>query len=137
MSELGARLAAITAALAARYPARVVADDLVDFAMRQDADLKAGVFTLISIGEDHFHPGLQMEMDYGRHRMLLVAQIRLTETSAPSATQEAELTLRDEVRAFLGALPPALAALVCTGWRQSAQSDHPDGWVSFDLEFKP
>ena len=136
MSELGTRLASISSALAARYTARVVSRDLLDFSMRKDADLKKGVYTLVSIGERDFPNFNGMAMQFGRHRMLLVGQIRLAETAVPSDTEEAELTMRDEIKTFLDNLPLALAPLVATGWQQSAQSDHPDGWISFDLEFK-
>ncbi|MBI5920266.1 MAG: hypothetical protein HY847_01305 [Betaproteobacteria bacterium] len=139
LSELGTRLEAIKVAMATRYPARVVTRDLKGFAEHKDADLKKGIYSLVSIGEGKFKVAPRISMGWGKHGMLLVGQIRLDEKTKPnpSDVEEAELLMRDEVKAFLENLPLDLATLTCTDWRQSAQSEHPDGWISFDLEFKP
>ena len=139
LSELGTRLEAIKVALAARYMARVVTRDLKGFAEHKDADLKKGVYSIVSIGERNFKIAPRISMGWGKHGMLLVGQIRLDEKTKPnpSDVEEAELLMRDEVKAFLENLTPELAPLICTDWRQGAESEHPDGWVSFDLEFKP
>lgn len=131
---LPARMLAVKDGLAAALPARVVTRDLMDFADRPRADLLAGVFTLVSLGERGYRNYNGREAMDGTHRMLLVGQVELGENAAPSAIEDAELALVDDVKGFVRALPQGLCTLVMTGFRQSGQLETPYGWVAIDLE---
>lgn len=131
---LAERMAALLAALAAACPARVVSRDLKDFSDRAKADLTAGVFTLISLGESGYPNYNGSEAMFGRHRMLLVGQVQLAEDADPSAVEDAEFAMVEDVKAFVRSLPTNLCSMVMTGFRQSGQLEAPYGWVSIDLE---
>lgn len=128
------RLAAMQAALAAAMPARVVGRDLKDFGDRAKPDIAAGVFTLISKGEGSYRNYNGREAMDGKHRMLLVGQIELAEDAAPSAIEDAELAMVEDVKAFVRALPPTLCSVVMTGFQQSGQLEVPYGWVAIEME---
>ena len=135
MSEIGDRLNLIKTTLATALPTRIVTRDLLDFAARNAYELQAGVYTLVSKSEGGYQNlNGRAAMD-GAQRMLLVGQFELNKDALPSAVEDAELAMVDEIKAFLRALPPALCRLQMTGYRQSQQMDVPYGWVSIDLEF--
>lgn len=134
MSTLIDRMALVAAQLADRFPARLVTRSMKDFAERQPADLKRGVYTLISLGEsDYANLRERAAMD-GRHRMLLIGQIQLGEKVEPSAIEDAEFVMAEEIKDFVRNLPPALVCLEMKSFRQSGQVEHPYGWIAVDLE---
>ena len=118
--------------LAAALPLRIVTRDLLDFGQR---DCTAGVYTLVSNGEGGYQNLNGREAMDGTQRILLVGQIQLGEDVAPSAIEDAELAMVDEIKAFLRARPSTIVQWYMTGCRQSQQMDAPFGWVSIDLEF--
>ena len=131
---LNERMTALLAGLAAAMPARVVGRDLKDFGDRPKADIAAGVFTLVSRGEGGFKNYNGREAMDGKHRMLLVGQIELGEDAAPSAVEDAEFAMVEDVKGFMRALPANLCSLTMTGFSQSGQVDAPYGWVAIDME---
>lgn len=135
MSEISTRMELIKTLLAAALTARIVTRDLLDFAQRKDADLLAGIYTLVSNGEGGYQNLNGREAMDGTQRILLVGQIRLDEDAVPSAIENAELAMVDEIKAFLRARPAQIIQLYMTGFRQSQQMDAPYGWVSVDLEY--
>lgn len=128
------RLALMQSSMAAAMPARAITRDLKDFSDRASAELSAGVFTLISKGEGGYRNYNGREAMDGRHRMLLVGQIQLGEDAAPSAVEDAELAMIEDVKAFMRALPVGLCSVVMTGFTQSGQLEVPYGWVVIELE---
>lgn len=135
MSNLSARMTLIKNTLAARYPARAVTRSFKDFPARKADDLKRGIYTLISYGESGYQNLRERAAMDGRHRMLLVGQFQLGEKAATEEVEDAEFAMVEEIKAFVRELPPALACLDMTGYRQSGQVDHPYGWIAVDLEF--
>lgn len=134
MSTLIDRMALVAALLADRFQARLVTRSMKDFAARQPADLKRGIYTLISLGEsDYANLRDRAAMD-GRHRMLLVGQIQIGEKTEPSAIEDAEFVMAEEIKDFARNLPPSLACLEMKNFRQSGQIEHPYGWIAVDLE---
>lgn len=131
---LAERMAAMKTALTTAMPTRVVTRDLRDFADRAKADVAKGVFTLVSKGEGGYRNYNGREAMDGKHRILLVAQIVLAETASPSAVEDAEFAMVEEVKTFLRALPAELCSLVMKGFQQSGQLDAPYGWVAIELE---
>lgn len=134
MSVLAERMALIKSTFAARVPSRVVTRSFKDFSMRSSADLKKGIYTLISVGEGRYQNLRERAAMDGRHRILLTGQIKLDEKSDEVAVEDAEFAMVDEVKAFVRDLPPELACLDMTGFRQSGQIEHPYGWIAVDLE---
>lgn len=134
MSQLSDRMTLIKSTIAAQLPLRVVTRNLKDFGQRKPADLKAGIYTLISNGEGGYENlNSRAAMD-GRHRMSLIGQIQLGEKAEPSEIEDAEFVMVEEIKAFCRNLPPQLACLSMTGYQQSAQVDAPYGWIAVDLE---
>ena len=135
MSEISTRMELIKTLLAAALPLRIVTRDLLDFGQRTNAELTAGIYTLVSNGEGGYENLNGREAMDGTQRILLVGQVQLGEDVAPSAIEDAELAMVDEIKTFLRARPSTIVQLYMTGFRQSQQMDAPFGWVSIDLEF--
>lgn len=134
MTTLAARMALIRDTLAERYPGRIVTRSLKDFAARQPAELKRGIYTVVSKGEGDFANLRERAAMDGKHRLLLVGQIQLQEKADGEAIEDAEFAMIEEIKEFLRDLPPALACLDMTGYQQSAQVEAPYGWIAADLE---
>lgn len=135
MSEISDRMNLIKTTLAAALPARIVTRDLLDFSMREQADLEAGIYTLVSNGENGYQNLLgRLAMD-GSQGILLVGQFQLVEDEPPSAIEDAEHVMVDEIKNFVRTLPATLCRLKMNRYRQSQQIDAPYGWVSIDMEF--
>ena len=132
MSEISTRMNLIKTLLAAALPLRIVTRDLLDFGQRY---CTAGVYTLVSNGEGGYENLNGREAMDGTQRILLVGQVQLGEDVAPSAIEDAELAMVDEIKALLRARTSQIIQLYMTGFRHSQQMDAPFGWVSIDLEF--
>src|SRR3990167_426890 len=130
MSEISTRMALIKTLLAAALPLRIVTRDLLDFGQRTNTELTAGIYTLVSNGEGGYENLNGREAMDGTQRILLVGQVQLGEDVVPSAIEDAELAMVDEIKAFLRARPSTIVQLYMTGFRQSKQMDAPFGWVS-------
>ncbi len=129
MSAIGIILEALKTALQAAAPARVVTRELRDFGDRSEVDLKQGIYTLISRG--------QQEMRSRREylRVLLVGQVMVDEKAAGDALEEAELLMIDELRRFKDGVQGAQVNIA--SWQQSQQIERPHGWISAELEVGP
>lgn len=136
MSALADRMQLIKTTLAARYPARVVTRRLQDFGCRKADELKKGIYTLVSLGEGGYANLRDRPAMDGKHRMLLIGQLQLPEKNDGEAIEDAEFVMVEEVKAFLAALPPALACLEMKSFRQSGQTDHPYAWIACELEIE-
>lgn len=134
MSQLSERMELITSTLAERFPARLVTRSLKDFSLRQPAELRRGIYTVISLGEGDYQNLLSRAAMDGRSRMLLVGQLQLAESAEPEAIEDAEGEMIDEIKDFARHLPAPLACLEVKNFRQSGQTDHPYGWIAADLE---
>ncbi len=137
MSELSTRMELIKAALAALYPARIVTRDFKDPSLRSQSELAQGVYTLLSGSEDQYTNVPNYSAQEGHQHMVIVADIELAETVAPSAVEDAEFTLIDEIKYFVRHLPATLCVMNLVSLVQSGQIAHPRGWVVFQLEYVP
>ena len=141
MSELNDRMIALKNALAAQYPARRVTRVFRPLEQIPDADLAAGVYSLVAGGEGEFTNVAGYSAKDGKQAIILVAQLKVAPINNAEADGEAveaaELAIVDEVKAFCNALPATLCQLDLTGWGGSRQMDAPYGWVAFDLEYRP
>jgi hypothetical protein len=134
MGDLYTLREALKSAMAAAMPTRVVTRDHKDFGERAEADLVKGVVTIVGLGEKDFSQWVGRETQLGTLPVLIVGQIKVAEGSAPSAVEDAEDTLIEEIKAFCAAPPAGLGSLSMKGWRQSGQLEAPWGWVSVDVE---
>jgi len=137
MSELSDRMDALVAAMAARQPLRVVTRSYLDRALRPAAELTAGVFTLLSMGEHGLTNAPQYNAMDGTQRVVVIGEFRLAETAEGKAIEDAEFTMLDEVKGLCRNLPAALCMFNLQSWQQSGQMEHPEGWISCSLEYVP
>jgi len=112
-------------------PGRVVTRDLADFASRSNDDLKKGVYTLIARSENNYanYPGRAGQL--GKLSIFIVGQIKLTENAMPSAVEDAEFNMIEELKALAQSiLPEIVSNLQLQSVRNSSQLETPYGWVS-------
>lgn len=131
-------LEAIRASLAAKLGHRVVTRSLIDPANLADEDLYAGVLCLVSRGGGDFANTRGREGQLGRGNAYLVGYLRVAESAAPLEVEQAELALLQEVLDWCtdpGTLRP-LNAVLPLDWTQSAQLEHPYGWVALRLDVR-
>lgn len=127
---------ALRAGLAAAMPARVVTRDLLSFDLRSEADLTAGVLTVLSSREGRYANYRGREAQMGRLNVVVVGQLKLPESALPSTVEDAEFAFAEQVKAFLGgALPVSDVQLIET--RFSGQMEAPYGWFAMDWEVMP
>ncbi len=135
MGELANLRNALKTRMAAVLLTRVVTRDFKDFADRKPADLLAGVVSIIGAGEKNYIDHLGESMLAGTVPMVVVGQIALAEGSAPSAVEDAEDLLAEEIKAFCrDPGSDLLGGITMTGFRQSGQMDAPYGWIACDIE---
>ncbi|MGE0358656.1 MAG: hypothetical protein AB7P08_17270 [Burkholderiales bacterium] len=134
MSELRDRMLLLRDSLAAQLPARVVTREWRPITTRRAEDLEAGIYSVVSQGESGY-PNLNgWEARDGKHRIAVIAQLKLPESASPEAVEDAEFELVAEMKAFVRSLPQGLCCLLLTAFTQSGQLEAPYGWVIFELE---
>lgn len=122
--------------MATAMPARIVTRDLLNFDQRKEADLLAGVLTLVLDRERDYANYRGREADLGKLSVPLIGQLKLAEDAAPSAVEDAVIAFSWEVKAFFaGALPVSDALILET--RFSGQFEAPYGWFAMDVEVRP
>lgn len=124
----------IRSSLAATYPLRVVTRSMQDFGDRNETDLAKGIYTLVSQGEGGYANLPHREAMNGRLKLVMVGQILLAEGAAPSAVEDAEFAMVEEIKGFVRALPVGIDSLLMKGYRQSGQLEAPYGWIAIDME---
>jgi hypothetical protein len=134
MSELGDRMNLIKAQMVTALPLRVVTRDLLDFAQRDEGDLVKGIYTLMGDGENGYQNLNGRKAMDGSQGMWLIGQFVIHD-ALPSAIEEAEFNMVDEIKNFMRALPASINRLEMRSFKQSMQVDLPYGWVRIELEF--
>jgi hypothetical protein len=126
---------ALKSAMQIAMPTRIVTRDFKDFADREQADLEAGVVSIIGNGEKDYAPILSRAAELGTVPFVVVGQVKLAEDAAPSAVEDAEDLLAEELKAFCRAPgDDLLGGISFLGFRQSGQMDAPYGWIAADIE---
>lgn len=131
-------LEAIRVSLAAKLGHRVVTRSLIDPANLADEDLYAGVLCLVSRGGGDFANTRGREGQLGRGNAYLVGYLRVGEGAEPLEIEQAELALLQEVLDWCtdpGLVRP-MNAVLPLDWTQSAQLEHPYGWVALRLDVR-
>lgn len=127
---------ALKDALVVALPGRVVTRDLLPFDQRRDADLVAGVLSMVSSREAGYATYRGREAQMGKLSVVVVGQLRFPEAALPSVVEDAVFAFVEEVKAFLGgALPVADVRLIET--QISGQVEAPYGWFAMDWEVWP
>lgn len=135
MGELASLRNALKTALATAMPTRVVTRDFMDFAQRAEADLVKGVVSLIGAGEKDYAGYLGRATQLGTVPFVIVGQIKLAEVAMPSAVEDAEDLLAEEIKAFCRNPGSALlGGILMRSFRQSGQMEAPYGWIAVELE---
>jgi len=135
VGELANLRNALKTQMAAAMPTRVVTRDFLDFAQRAPADLTKGIVTLIGNGEKDYANYLSRAAQLGTVPMVVVGQLALAEGALPSAVEDAEDLLAEEIKAFVRAPgSDLLGGITMSGFRQSGQLEAPYGWISCDIE---
>lgn len=132
MSELGTKFEQLRSALETAQPARIVTRSFNND--RPDAELRAGVFTILAQGEGGYNNLPGREAMYGTIDLVILGQIMVAEGDAAADLEEAEFTLVEEIKSFVRALPVGIDSLMIKRYRQSGQIDHPYGWVAIEME---
>jgi hypothetical protein len=136
MPTLAQSLELLKTSLAAAYPRRVVSRDLRDLDQQRKQDLAAGLYTIVSAGSDQYPNYRGREGNFARVQVVVIGQIELAEDAAPSAVEDAELAMLEELQAFTRqVLPQGIDALVLTAHQSSRQTEHPYGWIAVQMEF--
>lgn len=117
-------------------PTRVVTRDLMNFDLRAEADLLAGVLTVVANRERGYANYRGREADLGKLAVLVVGQLKLPEDALPSEVEDAEFAFAEEVKAFLQATLP-VQAVDLLETRFSGQLEAPYGWFAMEMEVWP
>jgi hypothetical protein len=135
--ELKAALDALAGSLAAACPGRFVSRDFVPLAQRTGEELEAGVLAVAALGESEFANYRGREADLGLLRVVIVGQLKVAEAAMPSALEDAEFALAEQVKAWLaGPMLAPVRQCLARSFRQSGQLEHPYGWVAFECEVR-
>ena len=129
-------LNALRDGLAAAMPTRVVTRDLLPFDLRREADLTAGVLSVVANTESRYANYRGREAQLGRLRVVVVGQIKLPEGAQPSAVEDAEFAFADAVKVFLGGVLPVTDVQLLET-RFSGQLEAPYGWFAMEWEVWP
>lgn len=137
MSELSDRMDAIVAAFAAANPTRKVTREYKDRNLLPAADLAAGTYAVMSRGERGFENLPQRKAMDGTQDILVAGQFQVAESATGKDIEDAEFAMVEEWKTFVRALPAGMCRLEMTRFAQSAQMEHPYGWVTIELEYIP
>ncbi len=136
IERLDERRDAVLAALAAALGTRVVTNSLQSIESQSAADLAQGVVMLVSVRERSYSRGLGMAATKGLQEFLLVGHLRVAADAPPSAIEDAEMALIEELKAFVRGGVSGMSVRLGEV-RQSQQLDHPYGWVVAHLDVGP
>ena len=129
---------ALKAELAATAPARLVTRDYMDFADRDEADLSAGIFTVLAGRGDGYQNLVGRMASNGLLRPVIVGQILLPDSSSGSAVEDAELAMLEDVKTLIRRddLPPPISGIEFLGFQSSGQLDAPYGWCAIQTQIR-
>lgn len=136
MADLEAVMAAAKTAMQTAMPMRVITRSYKDFSLRSDADLRSGIWTLISTGEKDYANYKGREAQLGTLTVAALGQVRVDDNSSEEAIETAEFAMVEELKAFVrGELAAAIdGGALMKSFRQSGQMEHPYGWVAVEIE---
>lgn len=122
-------------ALAERYPERVVTRALRTVDARDDAELFAGVLTIIVFAADGLAQMAGTGADTGTAQILITGQLFAGTHADGEAVENAEIALFQQIRDFALAPAPQLCPLDLDSVQFSGQQIAPYGWVRCELRY--
>lgn len=135
MSNRIARLETIKSALQAAAPSKLVTRSFEDLRESDCDDLSAGVFSIISAGEDGFRSFPHRRVCEGRQEILIIGQKVLGETAAGEDIENAEFSMINDVETMLNNhLTADIQTLTLKKYVSSRQVERPFAWVVCFLE---
>lgn len=136
-SELTDRMDLIVSSFAAAWPLRKVTREYKDRGLLPAADLAAGTYAVMSRGESGYANLPSRKAMDGTQEILVAGQIQVAESATGKDIEDAEFAMVEEWKSFVRALPAGMCRLEMTRFAQSAQMEHPYGWVTIELEYIP
>ncbi len=128
LDPISAILEGMRTSLANGFPQRIVADELLDFADREESELQQGVYTLLSDGQPSTE---EFAETIG---VMFVGQVMVAEKAGNRAVELAE----NEMIAELKRLRQAANVNIQIGSiQQSRRLEAPYGWIRADLTVGP
>lgn len=136
IDDTAARAQAVEAHLRTHLANRNVTPVLKHFTDHSDQELLEGVLTVVTATESDFKNQRGMIAKEGTTQFLLIAHLKIAETSDQEELAEAEHTLLSELKSAIRQKLPGLSLLL--GEIQfSRQLDHPYGWFVATLDVGP
>lgn len=138
MPDYNAALDAVKESLEAFMPNRYVQRKLTVAVNETRERLTAGVVCLVSQRGGDFANYRGREAQQGTINAALVGFVQVAESAGSDEVERAELVLLGEMLAWVaGGSAVGLNTVTAGDWRQSAQLEHPYGWVVMELAIRP
>ena len=136
LEHMDERLAAVRALFSAALSARVIKDSLLHYTEHTDAELTAGVLTIVSQGEGDYSTALGMTAREGTQSLLFIGHLKLAESATGRDIETAELAFIRELKTALRTGVEGVE-LQLRRIEHSAQLDHPYGWFVASVDAGP
>ena len=130
------RMAAIVASITAALPTRTVKRSLEYYDQHTAAQLTQGVVMPVSEGESEYSQNLGMTAREGKHAIFIVCHLKVAETSAKAAIEDAEMDLIEDIKTWVRAGVPGMSLQIDNA-QHSKQLEHPYGWVVVKITAEP
>ncbi len=127
IKDTQARLDAVETLLTAQMPTRFIKRSLLHYTEQDNAELTAGILTIVKASEDNYKNQRGMVTKEATTQMLLIGHLHVAETTTSQAIETAELAFEKELKA---AIETGITGLSFTLERieSSRQLEHPYGW---------
>lgn len=137
LAEMEAQMEALRVSLAAALPGRTVSRSMKPATAYSDEALRAGVVSLVRLGEKDFANYRGREADLGTVEAVLVGRVAVGINDDEVELEREELALAGQILEWLqGPMPAGVGQCLASGFRQSGQIEFPAGWVLFKLEIQ-
>ena len=133
-SSLTEKMNLVKAQLELVAPTRIVTRSYKDFEQHRNNDLKTGILTVISSGEDGYANSFARHAETSNHPFIIAGQIKLAGNASGEDVENAEFEMVEDVKALVrSALPPEISTLELKRFKQSGQLLQPNGWIVCEL----
>ena len=136
IEHMGERLTAVAELLTAQLSTRHIKRALKYFADQDDAELLAGILTIVSAGEGDYKNQRGMVGKEGAGKILLIGHIKVPESDNSQDIEDAEIKFIEEVKPALRVDVPGLSFSL-EGVEHSRQLEHPYGWFVATIKVGP
>jgi len=134
--RIDTRMATIFASLQSALPGRVCKRSLTHYDQHASGELQSGVLMLISDSESQYRHIPRRTATEGRHSLLLIGHLQVTETATHLDVELAEMAMIEEIKSWLRAGLTGIR-FELSEVRQSRQLEHPYGWIVAKITAAP